>query len=66
MPPCGTAKLYINIMCKMYACHVGYKSVIYVTEYTILYLMCRTQFYFINNGSPNKEKNDSFTLRPIL
>ena len=32
MPPCGTAKLYINIMCKMYACHVGYKSVIYVTD----------------------------------
>ena len=32
MPPCGIAKLYINIMCKMYACHVEYKIVMYVTD----------------------------------
>ena len=32
MSPCGTAKLHINIMYKIYACHVEYKIVIYVAD----------------------------------
>ena len=32
MSPCGTANLYNTIMSKMYECHVGYKTVIYVTD----------------------------------
>ena len=29
---CATAVVIINIMCKIYACHVGYKIVVYVTD----------------------------------